>query len=128
MTTYLLYIDFDLGAIKESDIFLTIFGYVVVFIALTILTVFFNKLPVLLKYMSATRTKIKNMKTAKPEKPENNQIPGEVNAAIALALHLFFDDPHDEESTEFTIKKVSRNYSPWSSKIYNMDEYRRLKK
>ncbi len=127
MIALLLNIGFDPGAIKQSDIILTIFGYVVVFVALTILTIFFNQLPVLLKYMSATRTKIKNLKTTKPEKPENNQIPGEVNAAIALALHLYFDDPHDEESTEFTIKRVSRNYSPWSSKIYNMDEYRRLK-
>lgn len=53
-----------------------------------------------------------------PEEPED--IPGEVNAAIALALHLFRNQLHDMEDTVITIKKVSKAYSPWSSKIYGL--------
>ena len=45
---------------------------------------------------------------------------GEVNAAIAMALYSYFNEIHDVESGVITIKRVSRNYSPWSSKLYNM--------
>ena len=40
-------------------------------------------------------------------------------AAIAMAMHLYFDS-HDEEPHVITIQEVERRYSPWSSKIYSM--------
>ena len=40
-------------------------------------------------------------------------------AAIAMAMHLYFD-AHDEEPHIITIQEVERRYSPWSSKIYNV--------
>ena len=43
-------------------------------------------------------------------------------AAIAMALHLYFD-AHDEEPHVITIEEVERRYSPWSSKIYNMRNF-----
>lgn len=43
------------------------------------------------------------------------------SAAIALALHLFYAEVHDEESAVITIKTVERRYSPWSSKIYGLN-------
>jgi len=46
-------------------------------------------------------------------------IPADHSAAIALALYLY-NDLHDEESNILTIERVSRIYSPWSSKYYNM--------
>ncbi|NLE36230.1 MAG: OadG family protein [Bacteroidales bacterium] len=46
---------------------------------------------------------------------------GEVNAAIAMALYSYFNELHDIESGVITIKRVSRHYSPWSSKLYNMN-------
>ena len=42
-------------------------------------------------------------------------------AAIAMALHLFYGDVHDEESRIMTTKKVERRYSPWNSKIYGLN-------
>jgi glutaconyl-CoA/methylmalonyl-CoA decarboxylase subunit delta len=45
---------------------------------------------------------------------------GEVNAAIAAAIHLYRSEMHDYENTVLTISKVSRVYSPWSSKIYGL--------
>ena len=45
---------------------------------------------------------------------------GEVNAAIATALYMYFNELHDDESNIITIKKVSKFYSPWSSKIYGL--------
>jgi hypothetical protein len=41
--------------------------------------------------------------------------------AIAMALHLFLDEVHDNESNVITIKRIERRYSPWSSKIYGIN-------
>jgi Na+-transporting methylmalonyl-CoA/oxaloacetate decarboxylase gamma subunit len=48
------------------------------------------------------------------------EMSGEVNAAIAMTIHLYLSEMHDYENTVLTIQKVSRNYSPWSSKIYTL--------
>jgi Na+-transporting methylmalonyl-CoA/oxaloacetate decarboxylase gamma subunit len=45
---------------------------------------------------------------------------GEEAAAIALAIHLYKSQLHDMESFTITMQKVSRIYSPWSSKIYTL--------
>lgn len=54
---------------------------------------------------------------------DNLDLTGEVNAAIALSLHLYRNELHDNEATVLTIKKVARTYSPWSSKIYGLRQY-----
>ncbi len=43
------------------------------------------------------------------------------SAAIAMALHLYYDEAHDKESEIITIKTVMRRYSPWNSKIYGLN-------
>lgn len=53
------------------------------------------------------------------------EISGEVNAAITLALHLYISELHDHEEAVLTIKKVARTYSPWSSKIYGLRNHPR---
>ena len=50
------------------------------------------------------------------------QRPGEVFAAIAMAMHEYQEDVHDVEDMRLTINKVKRTYSPWSSKIYMLRE------
>ena len=52
------------------------------------------------------------------------EVPGEVYAAIATALHLYAEEneSHDEESFVVTIHHTDRSYSPWSSKIYTLRE------
>ena len=47
---------------------------------------------------------------------------GEIFAAIATALYEVTEDVHDVENTVLTIQKVTRNYSPWSSKLYGLRE------
>jgi hypothetical protein len=49
-----------------------------------------------------------------------NKLSGEVNAAIAMAIYSYMSELHDVESGVITIRRVSKNYSPWSSKLYNM--------
>lgn len=55
-------------------------------------------------------------------KSDSDEIP---EAAIAMALHLYFNGVHDEEPTQITIKNVERRYSPWNSKLYGMNNLHR---
>jgi hypothetical protein len=50
------------------------------------------------------------------------EAPGEVIAAISMAMHEMQNDVHDVEDTVLTITRVKRTYSPWSSKIYTLRE------
>lgn len=50
------------------------------------------------------------------------EAPGEVIAAISMALHKAQGADHDVEETILTISRVKRSYSPWSSKIYTLRE------
>ncbi len=49
-----------------------------------------------------------------------DRLSGEVNAAIVMALYLYSTELHDQEDPVITMTKVSRTYSPWSSKIYGI--------
>jgi len=53
------------------------------------------------------------------------EVPADTNAAIAMAIYLYNSELHDEESNVITINKVSRVYSPWSSKLHNMINWQR---
>lgn len=48
--------------------------------------------------------------------------PGEIFAAIAMALDEVSDEDHDDENMVLTMKNVVKHYSPWSSKIYMLRE------
>lgn len=50
------------------------------------------------------------------------EAPGEMIAAISMALHEAQGADHDVEETILTISRVKRSYSPWSSKIYTLRE------
>lgn len=62
--------------------------------------------------------------TCKEEAKEKKlgEAPGEVIAAISMAMHELQNDVHDVEETVLTITRVKRSYSPWSSKIYTLRE------
>ena len=49
-----------------------------------------------------------------------DKLSGEVNAAIVMALYLYSNEIHDQEDPVLTMIRVSRTYSPWSSKIYGL--------
>ncbi|MEG2320482.1 MAG: OadG family transporter subunit [Bacteroidales bacterium] len=70
--------------------------------------------------------------TAAAEKHSANSgdVSAEIYAAIALAFHCYKVDSeaHDIENTILTINKVSKSYSPWSSKIYSLRETPQLHK
>ena len=41
---------------------------------------------------------------------------------LLLAISMYKIEMHDMESLTITLKKVSRIYSPWSSKIYTLTQ------
>ncbi len=91
----------------------------VVFSALILLYVIFRTIG---RAMTGEFKRSSLVKQGKHE--EAAQVPadiqGEVAAAIGMALSLYSSQMHDVENTVLTIKKVSRTYSPWSSKIYGL--------
>ncbi|MGK7393510.1 MAG: OadG family transporter subunit [Candidatus Cyclobacteriaceae bacterium M3_2C_046] len=115
-------ITFDLSLITEDGTMIAFVGYLVVFVALVLLYTVFNNLPKLLKLnfrSSGKKESKKELKTAK-EGLMDMDISGETNAAIGTAIHLFFNEMHDEENLTLTINRVSKRYTPWSSKIYGV--------
>lgn len=96
----------------------------VVFSGLILLYISFKivgKISVNLSKRNAMRVKgITDKKEAKEK--QLGQAPGEVFAAISMAMHEFQSDVHDVEDTVLTITRVKRSYSPWSSKIYTLRE------
>jgi Na+-transporting methylmalonyl-CoA/oxaloacetate decarboxylase gamma subunit len=116
-------ISFDLSAIDGFAITVTVVGYGIVFIALVFMYFVYTLMP---KVISMNiRQKLRKEGKHKEADEKTLDISGEVNAAISMALHLFFNEMHDEESNVMTIKKVSKRYSPWSSKIYGLNTYNR---
>ena len=95
----------------------------VVFSGLLLLYISFRligKASVSVSRRRAMKTKeVTSVEEAKEKKL--GEAPGEVFAAISLALHEH-NDMHDVEDTVLTITRVKRSYSPWSSKIYTLRE------
>lgn len=108
---------FDLSRVTSADTTLAFVGYVIVFAALISLYVVFHYMPVLLNLIAKWKMRKKGVME---EVIDDITITGEVSAAISTALHLYFNEMHDDEKTVLTITKISKRYSPWSSKIYNV--------
>lgn len=107
--------------IFEDGLVITIVGYVIVFLALVLLYFTFSSLAKLVNYQ-ARRRLIRQGKTKQATEGEL-MIGGDVSAAIAMALYMHLG-LHDEEPNVLTIKRVSKTYSPWSSKIYMVRGHR----
>ena len=104
--------------ITSNELVIAVVGYLIVFLALLLLYSLFRIMPRLL-YMKIRKKKV----SAAEERSDEEMISGEETAAIAMALQLYLDELHDEESDVMTIKKISKRYSPWSSKIYGLNSY-----
>jgi Na+-transporting methylmalonyl-CoA/oxaloacetate decarboxylase gamma subunit len=106
----------------EFGITLSIVGYLIVLAALAFLFLVYLFIPKLLNAYTKQRLKRQGKKCAEEDTLE---LSGLESAAIAAAIHSILNELHDLESGEITIKKVSKKYSPWSSKIYSMNNYKR---
>jgi glutaconyl-CoA/methylmalonyl-CoA decarboxylase subunit delta len=111
---------FNLDNINELAIIITIVGYLVVFIALATLVIVIGRISVLQDLYIRIKLRAKRREKGTIEETPPVSISADENAAICTALYLYFTELHDEEKYVMTVKKVSRNYSPWSSKIYGV--------
>jgi len=108
------------GAMDPFGIGMTIIAMSVVFTGLAILYLFFKNVARLytLNYRTLfTKSTLVGVSAGTDLAVDHT---GEVNAAIAMALHMYRHQLHDHENTVLTIQKVARTYSPWSSKIYGV--------
>ena len=112
-----------IAANMEFGWIVAIVGFSIVIVALALLVVVFQQLPKILNI------KLKKLfQRSRPNGSSKNvsedefYIEGNVTAAIGLALHMYFNEMHDEESGVVTIKRVQKAYSPWSSKIYEVNQ------
>ena len=97
---------------KNSELFMkidpwgigmTVIGYVVVFMALLLLYIIFFNL-----------TKVLQINVKRLLRREGREVKKEEDISI-----------HDKEDAVLTINKVSKTYSPWSSKIYGLRQFPR---
>jgi Na+-transporting methylmalonyl-CoA/oxaloacetate decarboxylase gamma subunit len=108
---------------KEFDPFgaiMAVTAMSVVFVALVLLYIIFKNIG----KASIKSERKKTKKAGLSPVITDDAVPGEIYAAVATAVHLYMqeDDVHDLENTILTIQKVTRAYSPWSSKIYGLRE------
>ncbi len=105
--------------VDQSTWIITVVGWGIVFIALVLLIFIFNMVPKILK-INFKSTNKKDKKISVENADSEKYLSGDETAAIAMALHMFFNEQHDEESNVITIKRIQKRYSPWSSKIYGL--------
>ena len=97
----------------------TIVGFLIVIIALAILSMIFSGVASYFKKKDAQKNEVKELKpaTVKPvTKLAEGEIPAEVQAAIGMALYLT-TNLHDEESNVITIE---RRQTSWNDKNYGV--------
>ena len=99
---------------------MTMIAMFVVFSALAILFIIYKNMGRFFIRRGAAANKPVPREVKVSAKHSAEEMSGEVNAAIAMTLYMYQSELHDEENTVLTINKVSRNYSPWSSKIYTL--------
>jgi glutaconyl-CoA/methylmalonyl-CoA decarboxylase subunit delta len=117
-------ISFDFSNITGLSVTIAVVGYVIVFGALLLLFWIFNSLPKLINLNLKRRFK----QAGKDKNEEIMHIEGNTTAAISMALYLHLNELHDQESDVITIKRVSKQYTPWSSKIYSTNTFFRTAK
>lgn len=108
--------------IDPYGIGMTVIGYAIVFLALLLLYIVFYNLT---KLLTGNIRRILRKEGKVIDEKQSLEMSGEVNAAIAAALYMYYNELHDQENTVLTISRISRAYSPWSSKIYSLRQYPR---
>lgn len=87
-------------------------------IILSVLFLIFGKVSTSLQ--KHRKRKAHGVSTKNADKHHDELDPGEVIAAISMALAEHEGLGHDMEDTILTIRRMRKAYSPWNSKIYNL--------
>ena len=122
MDSLIQYFPADLSAIQGEHLVFALTGYSAVFFTFFLFALLFSVIPKILFWNVRRKFDDEGDKTKKS--PAGNTIPGEVSAAIGIAISLYLDELHDQETAILTIRKVGKSYSPWNSKIYNVINFK----
>jgi Na+-transporting methylmalonyl-CoA/oxaloacetate decarboxylase gamma subunit len=106
----------------EFGIMVSIVGYLIVLSALAFLFGVYSFVPKLLDAYTRQQLRKQGKKCAEKDTLD---LSGDESAAIATAVYYILSEHHDLESGTITIKNISKRYSPWSSKIYSMNNYQK---
>lgn len=113
----------DFSAIDGLAVTIALVGMSVVFVVLAVLYFVYLMIPKIINI--SVRRKLKKEGRIIDES-KTLHVESDVNAAISLALYMYLNEIHDEESGVITIKQEQRSYTPWSSKIYSTNAYHRF--
>ena len=116
-------ITFDFSNVTGFTIMVAVVGQLVVFVVLAVLYYIYRTIPKIMNF--SIRRKLKKEGKIIDES-KNLHVESDVNAAISLALYMYLNEIHDEESDVITIRQTQRSYTPWSSKIYSLNAYHRF--
>ena len=102
----------DLNNISGADGYtIAIVSFTTVFIALAVLIFIFKAIPLILELKVRKKTNVLSAK--------QNMVPEDkVATAIALSLHLYFNEQHENESNVITICNTQ---SPWNSNVLSLE-------
>ncbi len=115
--------DLDFGGNPEfwgEMLLMTVIGFSVVFVVLVLL-IFIMKI---MGWVFTRQKKAKSVATKGAAAAEEHDAISdqEIAAAIITALKLYKSNLHDQESEILTINRITRAYSPWSSKIHGLTQ------
>ncbi|NLA23386.1 MAG: OadG family protein [Bacteroidales bacterium] len=121
-------ITFDTSAIdaKAWTIFIT--GFLVVVFAQWLIGVILKQFQnvislqdkISLKKIAKSKDKTVDTVVKTDTKEQVKLADDDKNIAIAMAMHLYFNEQHDDESYMLTINTAERLNSPWAKKSFNI--------
>lgn len=105
-------------AAMSEGVSLAVVGMVIVFAVLIVLALVFM---VIQKYMVSQQAAASNATCCSHKTATSSNVPADVNVAISAALYLYLNEQNTSSSGANTIVTVDRRNSPWSSKIYGLN-------
>jgi len=96
---------------------------VVTVILVTFISLYIIGSKLISQHRLRSRASKETIMEVEPDDSLSDEMDEAETAAIAAAIHLYCEELHDVENAVLTINKVSRTYSPWSSKIHGLNTY-----
>lgn len=114
----------SLLAVTSSTWMVTGLGFVLVLVLLFVFVYIMKGLGLVMQPRGKAEKNVPAQPSATTAKKAEQSMDA-TQAAIAMALHLYYNGVHDEEPTQITIKHDDRRYSPWNAKIFGMNNLHR---
>jgi len=106
-------------AILSEGFLIAVIGISVVFLGLIFLFIFMKTFTYFFGISTAKKSAEPGQRIIVSSLGKES-ISGEILAAISLAIHRRREEFHDMEKTIITLNRITRPYSPWSSKIHSI--------